>query len=132
MTPERTAYQMQVLRIIKKADIILIIFFIIFGLAGSYYISRTSASQGKSAVITVDGKEFGTYDLSKDRTIDLKTGNVLSVKDGCIRMVKADCHGQDCIRQGKISRPSQTIVCLPHKVIVEIKGGEDEYDTISQ
>ena len=132
MTPERTAYQMQVLRIIKKADIILIIIFIIFGLAGSYYISRTSASQGKSAVITIDGKQFGTYDLSKDRTIDLKTGNVLSVKDGCIRMVKADCHRQDCIRQGKISRPSQTIVCLPHKVIVEIKGGEDEYDTISQ
>ena len=121
------------LKVLRAADIVLIVCLIVCGLAASFYISRTAAQHGRQARITVNGKIFGTYDLSKNRSIELGTGNTAVIEDGNIRMKSADCRGQDCIRQGKISRPSQTIVCLPHKVIIEIEGGdEDEYDSISK
>ena len=121
-----------ILKTIRKTDIFLIIVLIIAGIAASAYLTHISAASGTHAEITIDGRIFGTYELSKDRTIDLKTGNIAVIKDGQIYMKSADCHGQDCIRQGKISKPSQTIVCLPHKVMIEMKGGSDEYDTISK
>ena len=124
--------KLTMLKVIKVADIVLIVFLIVAGLCASFYLSKISADSGKAAVVSVDGKEYGTYSLAEDRTIDLDTGNVLKVEKGQICMDRATCRGHDCIHQGKISRPSQTIVCLPHKVIVEIKGGKGDFDSISK
>ena len=47
-------------------------------------------------------------------------------------MKDAECPDKLCMRQGAISRDGQTIVCLPHKLVVEVIGGEKEaYDSIS-
>ena len=41
-------------------------------------------------------------------------------------MIEADCHDSLCIYQGKISKVGQSLVCLPNKVMVEIKGKIEE------
>ncbi|MGI6722453.1 MAG: NusG domain II-containing protein [Anaerovoracaceae bacterium] len=118
-------------KILKKADIILIIALIVCGLAATYYLSTGKVS-GNKVVVTIDGKTFGTYSLLKDRTVDLGTGNIISIKDGYVYMKSTTCRNHDCIKQGKINDPSQSIICLPHKVVVEIKGNGEKYDTISK
>ena len=37
-----------------------------------------------------------------------------------IRMVEADCGDQVCVRRGWASKNGETIVCLPHKLVIEI------------
>ena len=39
-------------------------------------------------------------------------------------MKDADCPDKLCEKTGKISKNGETIVRLPHRVVVEIQGGE--------
>jgi len=117
-------------KIVKKADIILIICLIIAGIVTTYVLSTGDGGTGK-AVITIDGKVFGTYSLLEDRTINTGTGNIIAIKDGYVYMKSSTCHSKECVHQGKINQASQSIVCLPHKLIIEIKGDDNDYDTIS-
>lgn len=52
-------------------------------------------------------------------TTDLGT-NVVSVRDGAVFVHEADCDNQDCVHQGKVSAPGKQIICLPHKLWVEV------------
>lgn len=120
-------------KIIKKADIVLFIILVIIGL-GLSWLSISGSSQGQRVRITADGKEYGTYNLSEDQSIDVVQNghtNKITIKNGQVQMSYADCHNQVCVDTGKISKTSQSIVCLPNKVVVEIIGGEGEYDAIS-
>ena len=47
-------------------------------------------------------------------------------------MIRANCHNHDCMQQGSISKTGETIVCLPHKLVLEVTGGEEEFDVIAQ
>ncbi len=100
---------------------------------GIYLFSKT----GESVRITIDGTVYGTYSLNEDREIPVERDgsviNVVRIEDGSVRMEQATCPDALCIRQGAISRERQTIVCLPHKLVVEVYGThEQEYDTVSQ
>lgn len=119
---------------IKRADIVLAIILIILGGMISY-ISAFNSNQGDTVLITVDGKEFGKYSLGEDKTITVKQKdhiNKVIIKDGTVAMNFSDCPNQVCVHAGKISRTSQSVVCLPNRVMVQIIGkGEPEYDAIS-
>ena len=83
-----------------------------------------------------DGKQVGAYPLEEDKIVIVTWGedeyNLLMISDGTAFMSDADCPDRLCMHQGAISRDGQTIVCLPHKLVVEVVGGEKEtYDSIS-
>lgn len=98
-----------------------------------FSLNRASSST-QEAVLSVDGEEIKTFDLSdKSQTYpyryEEKDGdyNLIEVKDGRIRIKEADCGDQICVRRGWIDQSDETIVCLPHKLLIEIKssdGGE--------
>ena len=59
--------------------------------------------------------------------------NIVHIEQGTVWVSDADCGNHDCIRQGKISKVGQSIICLPHQMIIRIVGeGETEYDAVSQ
>ena len=116
---------------IKKADIILIIILIAAGIAATVALSGAESS-GDRVVVTVNGEEYASYDLHKDKTIKLDTGNTICIEDGRVFMKKSTCHGQDCVKMGKISHSPDSIICLPHKLVVQIKGKTNDYDTIAK
>lgn len=119
---------------IKKADIILAAALIVIGLAMSWFFSFGQTT-GSELVITRAGKVFGTYPLSEDRTIEVKQDshiNKITIKNGQVSMSFSDCHGQDCVQQHTISQTGESIVCLPNKVMLEIRGGKAEYDSIAR
>ena len=80
------------------------------------------------AEISVDGEHYRTVALDgSDQEIDIRTSrgyNVLKVSKGSIAMIDADCPDKLCIGMGPISQVGAKIVCLPHRVFVEIVAGQ--------
>jgi len=47
-------------------------------------------------------------------------------------MVDSACPDKLCVRSGWISRPKESIVCLPNRVVIEIKSVEGGPDAINR
>lgn len=78
---------------------------------------------GTYTEVRVDGKVYGTYPLSEDRTVEINGvggRNFLVIENGQVYMKDADCPDKLCVHQGKIGLNGQSIICLPHKTVVEI------------
>lgn len=105
-----------------KNDIFLILFFLIIGL-GAFTFMQFQGKSGAEVRVSVNNKEYGTYSLDKDQTITIGEDdweNILVIKDGRASMTKADCPDKICVNHAAISKKGETIVCLPHKVVVEV------------
>lgn len=116
-----------------KRDIILVLSCVFIAAAAFLIINYCVKKKGNYVSIKVDGKVIATLELDKDTTIDV-TGyqggvNKIVVEDGKVSMTEADCPDELCVKTGKINSTGETIVCLPHRVVVEIKGSRDN-DTI--
>lgn len=119
---------------IKKADIILAAVLLIAGFAMSYVLSF-GQSAGSELLVTCEGEKFASYSLLENREVVIEQNghtNKFTIEQGTVSMVSSDCHGQDCIHQGSISQTGESIICLPNKVVLEITGGDDVYDTIAR
>lgn len=118
---------------IKKRDIILALMMILLGIAG-YGVIRLGQKKGSQVVIYVDQKEIGRYDLNTDTMKEIQTAkgtNTLVIENDMAYVIDADCPDQVCIRMGKISKTGENIVCLPHKLVIQVEGDvgqESEYD----
>ena len=84
-------------------------------------------------VIEVDGEVYADYDMDEVKgivPISTPNGgeNRLWVQEDLVFMDDANCPDQTCVKQGVIKDGTVPIVCLPHKVIVRIEGGESAFD----
>ena len=105
----------------KKKDICLILVFLL--IAGLIYLFTRNGEVGNQVRITLDGKEYGTYSLTENQEIPVQSEygcNIVQIKDGMVFMKDADCPDKYCIHQGKTARKNKSIVCLPHKLMVEV------------
>lgn len=126
----------------KKLDIIiigvlLVVSFVpetLFGIKHSRDASETYAE------ITIGGKHYKTVSLSDNKGEDsfiIKTDygtNEIVVKDNSIAIIDADCSDKLCVKPGYISVPGESIICLPHMLMIEIIGTTDsssELDSVA-
>ncbi len=108
----------------KRKDYILIfIVLLIVGITlGMNYIKNTKDKE--SIEIYVDNKLYKTYDINDRDEIKIETSegyNIIKVHDKGVEIVEASCPDKVCIHSGFITNPSESIVCLPHKVHIKIK-----------
>lgn len=85
---------------------------------------RTVSSDGTHAAVIIDGKVTDTYPLSEEIEIEIETEygkNVLRIKDGKAAVTDADCPDLVCARHREISLSGESIVCLPHRLVIEIR-----------
>ena len=86
--------------------------------------------EGSAVRVEVDGTVIGIYPLSVDREVEIKTGengeelNLLVIKDGKATVTAATCPDGICAAHRPISREGESIVCLPHKVVITVIGGD--------
>lgn len=116
---------------IKKADIVLFIVIVALGGLVSWW-SLAGSSGGEKVLITADGRDYGVYSLSEDRTIDVTLDghtNHITIKDGVVSMTYSTCKNQVCVNTGAISQTRDAIVCLPNKIVVEIIGSNGKGGT---
>lgn len=112
--------------IMKKKDLIIIAAALIAALA-LYLVSQVSlGAQASTVVVTVDGEEVLRRPLVMEDRYEIAQDdgsvNVIRIKDGAVWMEEANCRDGLCIRQGKMKNGAKTIVCLPHKVVVQMEG----------
>ncbi|GGH13570.1 NusG domain II-containing protein [Paenibacillus segetis] len=114
---------------LKRGDILLITVLILVGtlwLGLRYYNEKTQVydPSSLSAVITVDGNLYEKIPLDgREQNIEIKTEyghNILKVFDNGIQMVYADCPKKISMAMGFISRPNESIVCVPNRIFVEV------------
>ena len=56
--------------------------------------------------------------------------NTVEVKDKEIRIKSSDCPEQICVNTGYISKPGPAIICLPHRVVIEIQTVDGQTDDL--
>lgn len=80
-----------------------------------------------------NGELRKVIDLKKvDDTLHINLGsNIICVEKDCVYMEYADCPDGLCVKQGKISKGGQSIVCLPNKTVVETKGKGGKVDAVA-
>ncbi|MGX6961674.1 NusG domain II-containing protein [Vagococcus xieshaowenii] len=87
------------------------------------------------AIITINGKEVDRFTLSKDTPHQEKTYhptdkqyNIIEVDGTRIRVREDNSPDQIAVKTGWIEKPGQVSICLPHKLMIEIKGVINEED----
>ena len=113
----------------KKKDLILGAGIIVIALAMLLVMQLTRGEEGTRSRLRWMAKSNGTYSLSKDQTIEVKDGdfyNRIRIEDGKAYMEEANCPDGYCEEREKISGHTQTIVCLPHKLVVEVLENEND------
>lgn len=89
---------------------------------------------GITAAVKVDGNIVYMLPLDKNASVIVEGyqggSNTVVIEDGTVYMKDADCPDKLCEKTGKISKNGETIVCLPHRVVVEIQGGEGNVDSL--
>ena len=93
--------------------------------AGSTY-TASDTSDAAATLYAVIQNSDGFYQvlpLSEDTTVTV-TGslgtNIIEVANGRVRCLESDCSNQTCVKQSWVSGRGQTVVCLPHKLIVQV------------
>ena len=121
----------------KKKDfiVIFIVFlFIVITFSINYFMNIKS---GENIEIYVNNELYKTYSINDNEEIKIKVKegyNIVKIHDRGVEMIKASCPDKVCINSGFITKPSESIVCLPNKVHIKIKTydeNENKEDIIS-
>ena len=115
-----------------KNDIILAVVMVLLATAGLLLFNSLKQT-GDTVVVKVDGVETERFSLSENvkKTIytDGKNNeNVLVIENGTVYVEKANCRDKICVEHKPVSKTGESIICLPHKVAIEIISDEKEND----
>lgn len=115
----------------NRNDVIFIaVLLLIMVLAGAAFFFLRG--EGDSVTVSVDGKHYGTYPLHTDLTLSIRTGeggdqeNLLVIRDGKALVESATCPDGICAAHKPISREGESIVCLPHRVVITVHTTDGE------
>lgn len=117
-----------------KGKVILFLLLAAVAASAAVLLLRGRGEDDPVARITRDGVLLEEIELNKvdqPYTLTFEDGsgrNVITVEQGRIRVSEADCPDRVCVDQGWISDGTVPIVCLPHRLMIQIKGGGGELD----
>ena len=114
-----------------RNDIFLIVALLLAVAIGGIYLF-VFRSQGDIVKVTVNGQTYGIYSLSEDIIEDIHTGegakqhNRLVIRDGKAFVESATCPDGICASHRPIFRDGESIVCLPHGVVITVTAAEKD------
>lgn len=114
---------MTVLKAIKIKPLDLLIIALLFLASFSTLILFKPVKAGAEAEVRVSGKVVKTFNLKENQEWtyrDKNETNVVKVSKGKIAVTQANCEDHIDVKQGWISKVGQTIVCLPHNLVIEV------------
>lgn len=107
----------------------IMIFAVLFAIfSASFLLLRNAGHEGTIADIYIDGELYEKIDLNAvvtpyDKKIKTENGyNIIHVEHGGISVIDSDCRDRICVHQGVISDDAVPIVCMPHRLVIEIEG----------
>ncbi len=121
----------------KKADFILIGAVVVVAAILVLCLYVFNSGSGDFVQIEVDGVVTDTLSLSEDTVREIKTDNgtnTLVISDGSAVMTQADCPDGICANHKPINKTGESIICLPHKVVVTVmndKSNDNDIDAVA-
>lgn len=107
----------------SKFDVLLIAFVLFLctvSILGVFH--KQISSQPGVAYIYQENRLLKKIGLEKEQKVILLNGKMeLEVKAGRIRVLKSDCPHHICMNTGWIEYTGQSIMCVPNKMVIEIK-----------
>lgn len=115
----------------KKKDILIIAGFLVLALIAfaGYKIFNYFQMDNTNkyyAEVSVDGEVLKTFDITEDieYTVQCEEGyNIIKIENGKVLVVQADCRDAICVNTKSIDKIGDSIICLPHKLVVRIVAG---------
>lgn len=124
----------------KRADVIFI-GVVLLGAAILWGLSHLGFQKADPfLLVRIDGEEYGRYSFPPEKGRELRISlpgadggsNLLVISSQSASVTWADCPDQLCVRQRSISRQGQCIICLPHKLVIQVEQGkEGETDAVA-
>lgn len=120
------------MELVKKADIYIILFIFLI-ISASFFASffNMSHKNGDTLNIIIDGKITYSYEIpfSEKQVIEIDNSfgyNKIIAEGNSVYVENSDCNGKDCIKMGKINSGGDFIICIPHKLLIEIENHNKE------
>lgn len=92
-------------------------------------------TEGGILEITIDGELYGKFPLDEDTEMEITSSygsNTVTIEGGMAYMKEADCPDKICEGMQKIARDGEVICCLPHRLFLTVRGGEEAaYDAVA-
>ena len=82
-------------------------------------------------IIEIDGEEFARYDLyalAEPRTIEIDNEygkNTIVIDSQGAKVVYTDCPDGYELKEGEITLPGQSLICLPHRLCIRLEGKKE-------
>lgn len=110
-----------------RNDVLLIAALLILAGALGLFL-RLGRHSGGYVSVSVHGETVAELPLDRDASLPIETEgghNLLIIGGGAARMESADCPDLLCVKMGAVRWAGESIVCLPHQVVVTVEGGPD-------
>lgn len=125
--PHRLYRDMQVAMNKKRNDLILLLSIVLVA-ALVLVVFHFLKTDGATVTVTKNGEKYATYPLMQDAEIKLSGDQghaTLIIEDGQAYIKDASCSDKLCIKQGKINKNGETIICLPNKLVITVNSDDD-------
>lgn len=103
--------------------------FLAAGLIASFLYLGHGREEGSVAVIEQDGEEIMRLPLDREQTVRIPSAygyNVIRITPHGVSVTEADCPDQVCVKQGEIAASGESIICLPHRLVIRLTGGRGQ------
>ncbi len=110
-----------------RGDVLLIAALLVLAGALALFL-RLGRHSGGYVSVSVRGEVVAELPLDQDASLPIETEgghNLLIVAGGAARMESADCPDLLCVKMGPVRWAGESIVCLPHGVVVTVEDGPD-------
>ena len=113
----------------KKADIILIAVTVAIAGILLVFLYGVNNSSGAYVQVEINGFVTKTLPLDTDTVFEIITDgggeNLLIIEDGNAKVTEANCPDGICKNHAKIHRNGESIICLPHRVVITVVNEAD-------
>lgn len=123
---------------LKKGDLLIIFLLILAGFTWFLRDYIWPDTGNNLAVIEVDGKHYQTLPMNENTLFKINFPHneymelTIENQEIWISEKTIPCPQEVCLRTGKISKPGESIVCLPNKTVIYIEGNsQDQLDDIA-
>lgn len=117
----------------KKADFIIIGVVAVIVSVLAFFLYFVNADSGSVVVVEKDGEVIETLSLEQDAErvyeFDGET-NTLVIEDGKAKITDANCPDGICSQHKSINKSGESIICLPHKLVVTVSNDKENDDDI--
>lgn len=97
------------------------------------FLARGGGAENAQVTVSQNGETVWQVPLAGTDSTFAVAGDyplTVAVSGDKVWIAESTCPGGDCVARGAISRPGESIVCLPARVTVAITGGSGSADVI--